>query len=182
MRLPGGYSFTITKVELQLSVLLCPDFPRRFGKRVKAAGGSYSSCRGHDHRRYVHLPLPGNEVLFNTLVCEQQNGCTVVVRGLEHNIANRRSDSIPVNVVAATRVHKIPCGPDPSAVLDNRVLEGMQRVIRDLGDDAIVQDSAEHRELQRTRRVAWLRKQIRLAEENVTLWKYDLEKLERGGL
>jgi len=32
------------------------DFPKRFGKRVKAAGGHYSECRGSCQIRFVNLP------------------------------------------------------------------------------------------------------------------------------
>ena len=32
------------------------EFPKRFGKKVKAAGGKYSECRGYCDRRYVTVP------------------------------------------------------------------------------------------------------------------------------
>ncbi len=51
--------------ELQLEGV--DDFPRRFGARVKRAGGSYSECRGHQSTRFVHI---GNNIAARLLVDE----------------------------------------------------------------------------------------------------------------
>ena len=42
-------------------------FVKRFGRRVKAAGGNYSACRGHSSDRYVHLPVTAR-VLANEII------------------------------------------------------------------------------------------------------------------
>ena len=43
---------------------------KRFGKKIKAAGGTYSECRGHSYKRFVTLPIEGNEALINALATE----------------------------------------------------------------------------------------------------------------
>lgn len=46
-----------------------PAFVKKFGKRVKAAGGSYSECRGHQETRFVNLPC-SEEALINAIWAE----------------------------------------------------------------------------------------------------------------
>jgi len=43
-----------------------PEFVKKFGKKVKAAGGSYSECRGHQSTRFVTLPCE-QEALINEI-------------------------------------------------------------------------------------------------------------------
>jgi hypothetical protein len=49
------------KIELHLASN--PDFVRLFGKRVKAAGGTYSHARGEQHTRYVTLSIEHNQLI-----------------------------------------------------------------------------------------------------------------------
>ena len=71
-------------VELHLST--SPELPKRFGKRIKAAGGDYSACRGYCDHRYVTLPLTDDtRGLINDLLRAHGKtggkGTTVVARG-----------------------------------------------------------------------------------------------------
>lgn len=43
-------------IEMQLKTTN-PEFVRKFGRRVKAVGGRYSSCRGYHYTRFVHIPV-----------------------------------------------------------------------------------------------------------------------------
>lgn len=70
-----------THVELHLSG--SPDFPSVFGKRVKAAGGTYTACRGNRRGRFVTIPFtPDNYALINVLVRAYGNRkTTMIARG-----------------------------------------------------------------------------------------------------
>lgn len=46
-----------------------PTLPKKYGKRIKAAHGNYSQCRGMWHMRYVTVPLDAHN-LIDTLVRE----------------------------------------------------------------------------------------------------------------
>jgi hypothetical protein len=46
-----------------------PEFVKKYGKKVKAVGGSYSECRGHQSTRFVVLPS-SEDVLINTIWAE----------------------------------------------------------------------------------------------------------------
>jgi hypothetical protein len=47
--------------EIRLDLSPDPTFTRRFGKRVKALGGSYDHVRGYANRRHVHMPFETSE-------------------------------------------------------------------------------------------------------------------------
>ena len=77
-----------TAVELHLNG--STTLPRKFGKQIKALGGSYSTCRGHNTTRFVTLPVSftdfsaGAEAhkLVNRLVLDYGFAkTTVVLRG-----------------------------------------------------------------------------------------------------
>ena len=76
-------------IDVELHLSACSTLPKRFGKKIKAAGGRYSECRGDVSRRYVTLPIEGNEALIDTLCAEyfapshlsKTPGMTVVFRG-----------------------------------------------------------------------------------------------------
>lgn len=44
-----------------------PEFTRKYGQKVKAAGGKYTECRGHAGKRYVTVPTEGNEALISAI-------------------------------------------------------------------------------------------------------------------
>jgi len=75
---------TPTEIELHLSGN--PEFTRKYGQKVKAAGGRYSECRGDSSIRFVHLPLSCGD-LANKLIREygqtrRGNGrATIIFRG-----------------------------------------------------------------------------------------------------
>lgn len=46
-----------------------PALVKKFGKKIKAAGGHYSECRGHQDTRFVYLPCE-QEALINTIWAE----------------------------------------------------------------------------------------------------------------
>jgi len=70
-----------THVELHLASN--STLPKRYGKKIKAAGGRYDACRGHSSTRYVTLPIEGNEALINTLCHDYgfQKQTTIIMRG-----------------------------------------------------------------------------------------------------
>lgn len=45
--------------------------PKKYGKKIKAAGGRYEECRGHTYTRYVTLPCTAVDLL-NELLLEFQ--------------------------------------------------------------------------------------------------------------
>lgn len=55
------------------------EFPALFGKAVKAAGGRYNDCRGHQHERYVVMPTKSWELATQIMRRFQPN--TVILRG-----------------------------------------------------------------------------------------------------
>lgn len=46
-----------------------PEFVKKYGKKVRQAGGSYSECRGHQSTRFVTLPC-AEEKLINAIWAE----------------------------------------------------------------------------------------------------------------
>ena len=56
--------------EFELHLCSDTDFPKLFGKRVKAIKGRYSACRGDQNTRYVHIPTDHVDApaLFNDIV------------------------------------------------------------------------------------------------------------------
>jgi hypothetical protein len=42
---------------VRLDIYANPEFPKKFGGRVRAAGGSFSECRGHHRTRFVTFKL-----------------------------------------------------------------------------------------------------------------------------
>lgn len=73
-----------THVELHLST--DTSLPKRFGKKIKAAGGGYSNCRRRGSHRYVTLPLRDDtRDLINDLLRQYGRtggkGTTVIARG-----------------------------------------------------------------------------------------------------
>jgi hypothetical protein len=88
------------KLELHLSK--DSYLPKRFGKRIRALGGTYSSVRGNKHMRFVHLPNddPGR-LLANQLIKQFAMGLrnTVVLRGITHPRPDLRESCLPAWVV-----------------------------------------------------------------------------------
>lgn len=60
------------------------NFPRRFGKRVRAAGGRFSECRGYNDTRFVHLPIDCLSIAEDILEAALGNfgRATVIIRGV----------------------------------------------------------------------------------------------------
>lgn len=61
-----------------------PEFTRRFGQRVRNAGGKYNECRGHSETRYVTLPMAARD-LMDEICATYPKGLqtTLVARGLD---------------------------------------------------------------------------------------------------
>jgi len=104
-----------TWIQLHLSVYGDENgktLPKRYGKRIKALGGEYTECRGHQTTRYVDLPwTEDGQALANKLVAEYgsggEKGTPIVIKGVDmsgieesylqawivvHNVAKRGDD------------------------------------------------------------------------------------------
>lgn len=95
-----------TSIEIQLEY--DTKAPRLFGKKIKAAGGSCSACRGWKTTRYIHLPINADtRPLINAIVHECGNPETVMIA---RNTDVRGS-------LAWMDVHRVPRRePDPISV------------------------------------------------------------------
>jgi hypothetical protein len=80
----------VTKIELHLSP--CPELVKRYGKRIKAIGGSYSACRGYDTKRFVDIPATDEGLILCDVLRDQfapmnrkgqrrRQRATVILRG-----------------------------------------------------------------------------------------------------
>lgn len=77
----------VRSFEIHVSAYI-DDFVRRFGRKIKQAGGTYSHCRGHEHKRYVKVPntTEGRQAA-DVLIASQRAGRrpTIIIRGVgEH--------------------------------------------------------------------------------------------------
>lgn len=74
-----------TKVEMHLSVNA--ELPKRFGTRIKAAGGEYSTCRGYTTKRFVTVPISETELINELMAAygrrfeDDTQKITVIFRG-----------------------------------------------------------------------------------------------------
>lgn len=68
-----------------------PDFTRKYGRKVKAVGGTYSVCRGYSEKRYVKIPnTPEGRKVADAVIREfgryhgsgRKNSCVVISRGV----------------------------------------------------------------------------------------------------
>ena len=59
-------------------------FAARFGAQVKTVGGRYTHCRGHEDRRFVHVPntTEGRAVLDRILALVNGDMYCAIARGL----------------------------------------------------------------------------------------------------
>ena len=76
---------TITPIHQITINLRNPEgFVAKWGKKVKAAGGKYQDCRGHQHLRYVYLPWTkqGREVCDAICSAHPSPNTTIVVAPL----------------------------------------------------------------------------------------------------
>ena len=55
--------------QIELHIHANPEFPRRFGKAVKAAGGRYSAARGNSDTRFVFLPIAQTLLIDQIIKC-----------------------------------------------------------------------------------------------------------------
>ena len=62
----------------ELHLFPSTEFTKKFGKKVKAAGGTYSACRGYCDRRYVTVPSTCVE-LIDALLAAYPTGRTCAV-------------------------------------------------------------------------------------------------------
>jgi hypothetical protein len=76
-----------TPQKLELHLNKDSYLPKRFGKRIRSLGGTYSSVRGNKHVRFVHLPNNDQgRCLADQLIKLFSMGLrnTVVLRGILH--------------------------------------------------------------------------------------------------
>jgi len=108
-----------THVELHLSH--SPDLPRVFGKKVKAAGGTYTACRGHRRSRSVTLPFtPDTYALINVLVRAYGNRKTAMIA-----LGTRVSGSMAwMNVHYVSREEQ-----EPATVFLDRYWKAVQQAV-----------------------------------------------------
>jgi hypothetical protein len=66
-RYNGVHAIDDTPASVRIDCTDDTAFTRKYGKRVKAAGGRYSECRGHQSTRYVQIPCEGNAALINAV-------------------------------------------------------------------------------------------------------------------
>jgi hypothetical protein len=79
----------VTSIELHLGS--SPDLPKRYGRKIKAMGGSYRAARGHDTTRFVHIPATDEGLALCDVLRDQfgsyfrtgQRVATVIFRGPE---------------------------------------------------------------------------------------------------
>ena len=84
----------IVSVEIHANSL--PTFVPKFGKRVKAAGGTYSECRGDSRHRFVRLPW-GARDLIDEIARTHNDGpkTTLIVREFaSSDVADGRLNSL----------------------------------------------------------------------------------------
>jgi len=98
MTTPRFTSFEIIELHLSYST----GFARKYGKRVRAAGGTYSECRGNQTKRYVTISTnPLNHKLINDILWDVSPD-VVMLRGASQGVRDR------IGTVAADWVLHIP--------------------------------------------------------------------------
>jgi hypothetical protein len=105
-----NYIPTPKSVELHLGSN--PEFTRKYGAKVKAAGGRYTECRGHSNTRFVDLPWTDeSRDLANKLIAEfgRLNNRTVVVLRPDRTFRGKHVHA-PVVVHYVSQTDANPCG------------------------------------------------------------------------
>jgi hypothetical protein len=68
----------MAKPRFDLHLSPSAELPKRFGKRIRAVGGTYSDCRGYDSVRYVSVPATkAGRVLADELLARFPGGRTL---------------------------------------------------------------------------------------------------------
>lgn len=52
------FDFCESDIKVKICLYRTKDFATKYGKRVKALGGTFTHCRGHNYDRWVTLPAP----------------------------------------------------------------------------------------------------------------------------
>ena len=171
-RIASQLTFSIPAVCIHVSRWTA-DFPRRFGRRVKAAGGKYSSTQGDASTRYVDLPLPGNEELFREIVSAAQDASgqkspkIVVVARVEHNIRLRARPKEAPMLYSGVTVHKVS-GLNPGETLHRDVRLALWRMCRIHGAESITfAGSPDHAACVKAVRIEALKRQIDSARDTI---------------
>ena len=75
------------------------DLPKRFGRRIEAAGGTYSECRGSVDTRFVTLPADAGDLLDALVEAFPHHRKTaLIVRGIEiEGVVNGRAVTLHHN-------------------------------------------------------------------------------------
>lgn len=71
---------TPDKIELHLAPFGQIDFCKKYGRKIKALGGTYTNCRGYSDRRFVTIPWnEKNKELMNELIRNFQTKRTLAI-------------------------------------------------------------------------------------------------------
>jgi len=109
---------------VRMDLTTSPSLVKRFGKKIKTAGGTYSKCRGYADYRYVSLPLNDDtRDLINTLIREYGKtggkDTTMVARSTGVSGAQAWMD-----------VHYVPHGADsPLRVFEEKYFQALRNAM-----------------------------------------------------
>lgn len=96
---PPTYTILDNPTGVVLHLYGNPEFTKKFGKKVKKAGGRYSKCRGwRSGRRFVHMPLKSDEdrELVNKIYSTYGDGTIIATAGVpDHTEAWMTVMSVP---------------------------------------------------------------------------------------
>jgi hypothetical protein len=97
---------TITHYEFHVGPL---PVPKSLGRRIKAAGGKFSECRGSQFKRFVTIPATAPDVANE--VVRRLSGCLPAI-----TVVARYEGQNPAGLPAWVQVQKVPSNsPNPVA-------------------------------------------------------------------
>jgi len=85
-----------TTANWEIHIGSCSDFTRKgYGRKVKAVGGRFSTCRGYCDKRYVHIPdTPEGRKVADAVIKAFPAGAktTIISRGVIKAVYEGRED------------------------------------------------------------------------------------------